>query len=122
MKMVALYDKSKSDKAQEVVYSLLGSVVFVDMLGAGFDGCAEPDDGKNFILSIGRQKQYDINLDIESVESAVKTIAKAAKLNAPKGLGDIVEKAIAWMTGIEPCGGCNRRKSWLNRVFPFPEK
>lgn len=45
--------------------------------------------------------------------------AHAAPVHAnPFGLGDL----IAWMTttmGIQPCGGCRRRKRWANRWFPF---
>ncbi len=29
-------------------------------------------------------------------------------------LGDIVAEGIHNLTGIEPCGGCNQRREWLN--------
>jgi hypothetical protein len=44
--------------------------------------------------------------------------------NCPKvpsrGLGDTIAK-ITTAVGIKPCGGCNRRKEWLNRVFPYEQ-
>jgi hypothetical protein len=49
----------------------------------------------------------------------------------PEGLGDLVEKVlkkfgitedrVKAMTGLKDCG-CDRRKEWLNKVFPFRKK
>jgi hypothetical protein len=50
--------------------------------------------------------------------------------NTPKGLGDTIEK-ITTATGVKqlvelasgktgkPCGGCNKRKEILNKIFPY---
>lgn len=35
-----------------------------------------------------------------------------------KGLGDTVTK-ITSKLGITPCGGCQKRKEWLNEKFPY---
>ena len=52
------------------------------------------------------------------------------KINRPKGLGDSIEKftnftgirSLAQMTaravGKKDCG-CNKRKAWLNKQFPY---
>ena len=35
------------------------------------------------------------------------------------GLGDVIAAVIRKTTGIKPCPGCERRKAWLNKKFPF---
>jgi hypothetical protein len=36
----------------------------------------------------------------------------------PRGFGDTIA-AVASAVGIHPCGGCIKRKTWLNRVLPY---
>ena len=38
-----------------------------------------------------------------------------------KGLGDTVSRAISSLTGgrIKECGGCQKRKEYLNKKIPF---
>ena len=38
-----------------------------------------------------------------------------------KGLGDTVSNAIRTVTGgkVKECGGCAKRKAWLNRKVPY---
>lgn len=38
--------------------------------------------------------------------------------HSSRGLGDTVAQITSWF-GIQPCGGCNRRKDWLNRWVPY---
>ena len=42
-----------------------------------------------------------------------------AKMN--KGLGDTVSSAIKKVSGgrIKECGGCSKRRDWLNEKFPY---
>ena len=35
------------------------------------------------------------------------------------GLGDVVAVAIHKLTGIKPCAACERRRRWLNKIFPL---
>lgn len=35
------------------------------------------------------------------------------------GLGDLVKRGIAAATGIRPCGGCEQRRQFLNRLLQF---
>ena len=41
-----------------------------------------------------------------------------------KGLGDSVEKFIKKATGgrVKTCGGCKKRRDWLNRMVPYAKK
>lgn len=41
-----------------------------------------------------------------------------------EGLGDSVEKLIHKVSGgkIKPCGGCEKRKKWLNEVMPYSKQ
>ena len=39
-----------------------------------------------------------------------------------RGLGDTLARVIHNYTGIEPCGGCNKRKETLNTLFPYKKK
>ena len=43
------------------------------------------------------------------------------KKEPSKGLGDTVKKITDKM-GIKPCGGCNRRRKKLNRLFPYKSR
>ena len=36
-----------------------------------------------------------------------------------RGLGDTVAKIIHAVTGIKPCGGCQKRRAALNRLMPY---
>lgn len=38
-----------------------------------------------------------------------------------RGLGDTIEKATSKI-GIRSCGGCKRRRDWLNRAVPYKKK
>lgn len=35
------------------------------------------------------------------------------------GFGDVVRDIIHALTHIKPCAGCERRRRWLNKHFPF---
>ena len=38
-----------------------------------------------------------------------------------KGIGDTVERTINKVSGgrVKPCGGCKKRKAFLNEYFPY---
>ena len=36
-----------------------------------------------------------------------------------RGLGDTVAKIVHAVTGIKPCGGCQKRRAALNRLMPY---
>ena len=40
-----------------------------------------------------------------------------------RGFGDTVEKTIKKITGgkVKACGGCNKRRNALNKMFPYKE-
>ena len=48
----------------------------------------------------------------------------AAKKPPAAGLGDTVERLIdlIFFGKVKKCGGCARRKKWLNRRFPYRRK
>jgi hypothetical protein len=35
-----------------------------------------------------------------------------------RGAGDLIAEATK-LVGIKPCGGCQERQEWLNKVLPF---
>ena len=39
-----------------------------------------------------------------------------------KGLGDTLSKIIDKTTGIKPCSSCNKRKDYLNNLFPYKRR
>ena len=41
-----------------------------------------------------------------------------------RGLGDTVAKVIKAVTfgRLRPCGGCRKRRSWLNKVIPYRKR
>lgn len=51
-------------------------------------------------------------------EEIVQYIADNEK---SKGVGDVVAKAIKYVTfgAVKPCGSCNKRKDFLNSIIPF---
>ena len=46
---------------------------------------------------------------------------KEKKPTLARGLGDTLARVINRTTGIEPCGGCDKRKDTLNKWFPYKE-
>jgi len=40
---------------------------------------------------------------------------------AAKGLGDTIA-SMTKAVGIKPCGGCKKRRKWLNEKFPYKQK
>ena len=40
------------------------------------------------------------------------------KIKEGKGLGSAIE-VITGKLGIKPCGGCKKRKEWLDKKVPF---
>jgi hypothetical protein len=108
-------------KARGVIDAMLGEVVFVDVEGVGFPGCAI-GDVKVFCCGIGDGRAFCepwIDLSVASFESAVKGIRRHCGLEkAARGLGDWVAKLTGFF-GINPCGGCEKRQEKLNRLVPF---
>ena len=46
----------------------------------------------------------------------------SASESVSQGLGDTVHRLVrplARLLGLEHCGGCQKRRAWLNRHFPF---
>ena len=39
-----------------------------------------------------------------------------------KGVGDTLAKIIDKTTGIKPCSGCDKRKNYLNSIFPYKRR
>lgn len=50
--------------------------------------------------------------------SAAHFEAEAKVLRGMRGLGDVVA-AVTTAVGIQPCGGCEKRKEFLNKIVPF---
>ncbi len=46
------------------------------------------------------------------------------QLPPARGLGDTVKRVIDTVTGgkLKPCGGCQRRREWLNRVVRYRKR
>jgi len=49
--------------------------------------------------------------------------ATGIEVQRAMGLGDYVEATIKWLTNgkLRPCGGCGKRRKWLNNLFPEKE-
>jgi len=39
-----------------------------------------------------------------------------------KGVGDTLAKIIDKTTGVKPCTKCNKRKDYLNTLFPYKRR
>ena len=48
-------------------------------------------------------------------------MARVDLFNHDKGIGDTVSRVINKLTGglIKECGGCQKRKKYLNKAIPF---
>lgn len=54
----------------------------------------------------------------EGLEKAIKQDNLIERIRKARGLGSSVEE-ITKSLGIKPCGGCKKRRDWLDRRVPF---
>ncbi len=65
-----------------------------------------------------RFSQIKRNVTEDELERHQKAVAKANAKIKPKGLGDRLAK-VTKAVGIKPCGGCEKRRDVLNKIFPY---
>lgn len=122
MKYVAVSCKNHCEKLCKIIEALLGDVIFIDIEKSGIPGSAIGYDGP-YHASVSESKMGEpwIDLNIASIEKAVKSIRKHCLISSKSsGLGDVISK-ITGLLGIKPCDGCKRRQALLNKWMPFEE-
>lgn len=58
---------------------------------------------------------YTLSVSGRPTASAVLPVVAQ---NRSRGLGDSVAK-LTKAFGVQPCGGCQQRREWLNKMFPY---
>jgi len=53
-----------------------------------------------------------------------RVAGKTVTLAGSRGLGDTVEKVIHTVTlgRVKPCGGCKKRRDWLNKLWAYKKR
>lgn len=84
--------------------------------------CVGVDSKGNYInMESSKRCQYLRNLFPEATLEEIAQHVANQNSNPSKGIGDVVSKAIKYMTfgKISPCSSCNKRKDYLNYLVPF---
>lgn len=56
--------------------------------------------------------------DKKSYQLAMSILKEIQSKTVPRGIGDSIARLTKFF-GIEPCGGCEKRRQTLNRIFPY---
>ena len=118
MKYVSVTCSGEHEKLMHVIQHFAGRVVFVDRNDAGIPGTAVGYGGP-FCCELGCGKKNDrdyLDLCLASKEKTIKYVSK--KSGAVEGVGDVVARVTRFF-GIKSCGGCEKRRQWLNKKMPL---